>query len=181
MKSNKRTGGPLPHDRNENQPEKTTARGSKAALVLALSFIGPVALSAADKDSMDHRHDMGAVEAHWSAPPDAAKRRNPIRSNGASVEEGKQLFQKYCVSCHGPAGHGDGPAAASLNPRPADLATMAGHHPEGDLAWKIANGRGAMPPWKGTLSDNQIWILVNHIRSLPGAGTPGHDKEHHHH
>jgi hypothetical protein len=25
---------------------------------------------------------------------------------------------------------------------------MAAHHPDGDLAWKIANGRGAMPPWK---------------------------------
>jgi mono/diheme cytochrome c family protein len=43
---------------------------------------------------------------------------------------------------------------------------MAGHHPPGDLAWKIETGRRAMPAWKGILTKNEIWDLVNFIRAL---------------
>ncbi len=46
---------------------------------------------------------------------------------------------------------------------------MAGHHPDGDFAWKITNGRGPMPGWKGTLTDEQIWNVVNFIQSLEGS------------
>jgi mono/diheme cytochrome c family protein len=43
---------------------------------------------------------------------------------------------------------------------------MAGLHTDGDLAWKITNGRGAMPAWKDMLGKNQVWDLVNYIQSL---------------
>ena len=143
------------------------ARSFKTASTLALLFASCVA---------------GAAGEHWSAPPAAAKRQNPVASSEASIEEGKRLFKQNCAVCHGPAGHGDGPAAASLKPHPADLAMMAGHHPDGDLARKIANGRGAMPSWKGSLSDQQIWVLVNYIKSLGAAeAQPQGTGQHHHH
>jgi mono/diheme cytochrome c family protein len=41
-------------------------------------------------------------------------------------------------------------------------------HPAGDLAWKIAEGRGPMPGWKDWFSDTEIWHLVNFIQSLGG-------------
>jgi high-affinity iron transporter len=31
------------------------------------------------------------------------------------------LYQAQCAACHGPEGHGDGPAGASLNPSPSDF------------------------------------------------------------
>jgi len=34
---------------------------------------------------------------------------------------GRALYQDFCVSCHGASGQGDGPAAAGLAHRPADL------------------------------------------------------------
>ncbi len=43
---------------------------------------------------------------------------------------------------------------------------MAGQHPAGDLAWKIENGRGSMPAWKGILNESQIWDIVNFLKSL---------------
>ena len=89
---------------------------------------------------------------HWSAPPEAAKRANPIQGNQESIARGKELFQTHCVVCHGPGGKGDGPAAAGLNPKPPNLVKMAGHHPDGDIAWKIAIGRGPMPGWKKIIS-----------------------------
>jgi mono/diheme cytochrome c family protein len=35
--------------------------------------------------------------------------------------KGKASFAQMCAACHGPNGKGDGPAAASLNPKPRDL------------------------------------------------------------
>jgi mono/diheme cytochrome c family protein len=38
------------------------------------------------------------------------------------VAKGKELFNQRCVPCHGSTGHGDGPASASLNPKPRKFA-----------------------------------------------------------
>ena len=108
-----------------------------------------------------------------------------MAASAASIAQGKKLFQANCASCHGAQGKGDGPAGAALNPRPADLAAMAGQHPDGDFAWKIANGRGPMPAWKGTLKENQIWDLVNYLQSRApeknkARGQHSHDHAHSH-
>lgn len=121
-----------------------------------------------------HRHlhkqpDYGSSHRHWSAPSEATVRANPVHANKASITRGGAIFHGRCVVCHGAYGHGRGPMAAALNPPPVDLVVMVPRHTDGDLAWKIANGRGSMPPWKGMLSDEQIWHVVNYLRSLNHA------------
>src|SRR5690606_29057915 len=45
-----------------------------------------------------------------------------VQEAGADATAGKALFATSgCASCHGPAGKGDGPAAAALTPRPLDM------------------------------------------------------------
>jgi mono/diheme cytochrome c family protein len=112
------------------------------------------------------KHKTPTKQEHWTAPPEAAKRLNPVPPDQGSIERGKILFQDKCSVCHGPGGKGDGPAAAGLKPKLPDLVKMSGHHPDGDIAWKIANGRGSMPAWKDALSENDIWDLTNFIQSL---------------
>jgi mono/diheme cytochrome c family protein len=46
----------------------------------------------------------------------------------ASVAAGKETFLKYCTSCHGENGTGNGPAAVALKPPPSDLTTIAKRH-----------------------------------------------------
>jgi len=38
--------------------------------------------------------------------------------------EGRDLYMRYCASCHGISGMADGPVAAALEPRPADLTRL---------------------------------------------------------
>ena len=102
----------------------------------------------------------------WNAPEEAAQRQNPVSKDAAAIERGQKLFQQLCANCHGKTGQGDGPLAAALKPEPANLAERAGHHPDGDFAWKIANGRGVMPGFKDQLQENQIWELTHYIQSL---------------
>ena len=125
-------------------------------------------LLAASAAGLAHELRAGQMQGHWMAPPQAAARPNPVPATAASAARGEALFQTHCAACHGTGGEGDGPAAAGLEPRPANLREMSAHHSDGDLAWKIAHGRGPMPGWKKTLKPAQIWDLVNYIRRLAG-------------
>ena len=97
----------------------------------------------------------------------AAFARNPYPQSVASIDRGRSLFQKNCAVCHGPEGRGDGVAA--LAERPEDLTRIAKPpmFPDGVVAYRIANGVGLMPAWRSTLSENQIWDLINFIRAIP--------------
>jgi len=136
-----------------------------AASIAAMAFMWSVIGNAAPHQP--HQADMdAAAREHWEAPPDEASRQNPIVPDSMSIERGKQFFQTHCTGCHGPSGLGDGPVAAALTPKPANLVTMGPHHSDGDLAWKIAEGRNSMPGWRGALKAEDVWDLVNYIRSL---------------
>lgn len=124
-----------------------------------------------------HKHSHG--DAHWASPKEAANQKNPIKSDKDSISRGAITYASLCVSCHGVHAEGDGNLAASLKPKPTNLKAMSGGHTDGDFAWKIANGRGAMPGWKDHLSENDIWDLVNFIQNLKNKGIE--NKEQHNH
>ncbi len=101
----------------------------------------------------------------WVAPADAKATKNPVKGVGNA----KKSVETNCVSCHGASGKGDGPAAAALPPpKPANWTSEAVQkQTDGELFWKMSNGRGAMPPWKH-LPDKERWEIVNYIRTLKG-------------
>jgi|SRR5579859_2407120 len=94
--------------------------------------------------------------------------RNPIPRTAESIARGRQLFEKDCAVCHGAQGRGDGPAAAAMARRPDDLGKIAGPplFPDGVVVYRIANGKRLMPGFKAALSENELWDLLNFIRSL---------------
>ena len=52
--------------------------------------------------SHDHIHSEKSFKNHhWEAPPEEAKRPNPIPNSLESIQRGKTLFSNYCVICHG--------------------------------------------------------------------------------
>lgn len=104
--------------------------------------------------------------------PKYANARNPLVADNANLLAGKTLFEQYCATCHGKSGHGDGPAAAALKPAPADLSAAMRMPMSSDsyLDWTISEGgvpvQSAMPPFKASLSSDQIWKLVLYLRTL---------------
>jgi len=117
--------------------------------------------------------DQESGHHHWQAPAAEAARRNPVAYDKPSIDEGRKLYGTYCAACHGDQGRGDGPAGAALSPRPSDLTHTSEHHRDGDLAWKIATGKPPMPGWKGTLSETQIWHVVNYLKSTSWQHSSG--------
>jgi len=102
----------------------------------------------------------------WRAPADAIEKANPVPYSVESVAKGKNLFEQHCQKCHGYWGEGNGIVGRSLNKKPANLLRIAGKKAEGEFAWKIAEGRGDMPGFKKTLTEEEIWNIVNFVESL---------------
>jgi len=106
------------------------------------------------------------AQGPWVAPAGEKAKKNPLPADKKVVEQGEKLAKVNCVSCHGAKGKGDGAAAAALNPKPADWTSKrVRDETDGEIFWKISNGRGAMPPWKH-LPENDRWALIRYLRSL---------------
>ena len=106
------------------------------------------------------------------------------------AEMGAEAFPRYCGSCHGLRGEGDGPSAEALRTRPADLTRIAarrgGSFPAGEIARYIdgrfalaAHGSREMPVWGERMGEaipessvaeeitrGRIAVLVEYLRSI---------------
>ena len=104
----------------------------------------------------------------WNAPGKDAGTANPVKTNAESVAAGKTLYAKYCQSCHGKTGLGDGTKASELKTEPGDFSKADFHtQSDGSLFYKISEGRDDMPSFKKKITDaNDMWNVVNYVRTL---------------
>ena len=94
--------------------------------------------------------------------------RNPFPPNPESLQLGSATYLQVCQACHGVGGEGDGPAGTALVPPPADLLVHVPLHGDADLFRFIRDGipNTAMVPQGENLAKDQIWHVVNYIRTL---------------
>jgi len=105
-----------------------------------------------------------------SADPAAAKLKNPVPATSESVAAGQALYQKYCRFCHGADAKGNGPMAPK-GTHPPDLTDNEWTHgsTDGEIFVVLRDGAGPkleMKPFKGKLTDQDMWNVVNYLRSL---------------
>jgi mono/diheme cytochrome c family protein len=128
----------------------------------------------------------GTVPMGWGAVPnllamDEAQRNavpNPAAPNLASLKRGEQLFDRYCTTCHGPEGLGNGPLAGppfgSNGPFGMVLPiggpqSMAKVFSDGHIYATISLGRGRMPAY-ARITPQDRWNVINFVRDLNGQG-----------
>ena len=106
------------------------------------------------------------VVALDSVPADFAGKTNPLGADAATA--GAEVFKTNCAACHGDTGLGDGPAGAALDPAPKNLADLQAQAGDDYLFWRITTGKEgtSMVPWKGILTEEQIWQVVTFLRTL---------------
>lgn len=111
--------------------------------------------------------DAGKSGDEWVAPVRAAKKKNPIEVNEASLVKGKAVWAKECASCHGDKGKGDGSAVKDLEKKPGDMtSTKTQEQSDGALFWKITEGNKPMASYAQTLSEEDRWHVINYLRTL---------------
>jgi mono/diheme cytochrome c family protein len=103
----------------------------------------------------------------WDAPANFKTMKNPVATGAASTKAGLALYTKNCASCHGKTGLGDGVKARALKTFPGDFSKDAYQkQTDGEHFYKSKFGRDEMPKYEGKLSDDDIWNIVNYMRTL---------------
>jgi mono/diheme cytochrome c family protein len=87
-------------------------------------------------------------------------RANPAPDKAATAG----TFRTKCAMCHGPDGSGSS-VGKSMNV-PDLRSSVVQNTADAELAQIISNGKGGMPAFKSSLSDDQIRGLVTYVRSL---------------
>ena len=119
----------------------------------------------------------GGCRRQASAPPAEPMLealRGDAQAAGLSYAEGqgKHLFDRYCATCHGDGGKGDGQNASNLNPSVPDLTTSKNLADAAYVRRVITEGSAAVgrsplsPPWGRSLSPQQIEYLAEYCQSL---------------
>jgi mono/diheme cytochrome c family protein len=118
-----------------------------------------------------------SVNGGQTAPkPAAASLMNPVAATPQSIAAGQASYQKYCRSCHGDAGKGDGKMAPN-DPKPADLTDATWDHGSADaeIFKTISDGvppKFVMKGFKSRMTAQEIWNIVNYLRSLRPEAAP---------
>lgn len=144
-----------------------------ASIVGMVDDLIQLAERTAAPDSLDAR--VRALDAALESKYQVAL--DEIPATPPSLARGKALYAQECASCHGATGAGDGPAAAALTPRPADLAAraeLAGRSPL-DFYRRVSIGVAgtAMPAFEAKLPVADRWALALYASTLrlpPPAG-----------
>jgi len=103
----------------------------------------------------------------WNVPESEKVKKNPYSNDDDSKTRGKKTYKLECIRCHGKEGKGDGNSADLLDRQVADLTTEnIQNQTDGELFWKISEGRKPMPLAKRTLTDDQRWDVINYIRTF---------------
>ena len=110
---------------------------------------------------------------HAPIPAEYQGKTNPIPADEASLARGEAIYARECATCHGDGGMGDGPASMGLDPAPAPIAHTSQMLGDSYLFWRISEGGAqfntAMLPFKDTLTERDIWDVINYVRAL-GSG-----------
>jgi len=99
-------------------------------------------------------------------PVKAARESNPVKSTPESIAEGNKIYGYDCAQCHGATGDGKTDVAKNLKiPDLTDPALLK-DRTDGELFYILKNGHSDMPREGDRVNPEQLWDLVNYVRSL---------------
>lgn len=114
----------------------------------------------------------------WIAPPPVPPEMLAAanQQTGDPVAAGKEIFNQVCIPCHGAEGKGDGPASASLDPKPRNLTDPAYMKQLDDRylfelisRGGIAMGKSPQMPPQPTLAVQDINNVIAFVRTLSAS------------
>ncbi len=110
--------------------------------------------------------------AYAPVPVKAAREPNPVKATPESIAEGKTIYGYDCAQCHGASG--DGKTVTGKMMKIPDLTDpeLLKDRSDGELFYVIKNGGANMPREADRAQPEQLWDLVNYVRSLARKQTP---------
>ena len=113
----------------------------------------------------------------WTVPAEAKLVKNPLTPSDAALQAIHPIYLDKCSPCHGDSGKGNGHDASLYDPHPTDFTDIKVMQSvtDGELFYKLTQGRKPMPSFKKRLSDEQRWQLILLIHSFAAPASPHPD------
>ena len=92
---------------------------------------------------------------------------NPAPRTAQSLASGEATFRRFCVPCHGPLAHGDGPVGPLMGAPNLTLPLTQGRS-DGYIYVYIRHGGVLMPSYGYGVKPQDAWDVVNYVRKLQG-------------
>jgi mono/diheme cytochrome c family protein len=103
----------------------------------------------------------------WQVPEEFKTMKNPVDKDKANIKAGMALYVKNCASCHGKTGLGNGVKSRTLKDYSGDFSSKYYQdQTDGEHFYKTKFGRGEMPKYEGKLTDEEMWQMVNYMRTF---------------
>mgnify|MGYP002779929848 FL=1 len=96
--------------------------------------------------------------------------KNPLDSNEATLAQGKVLYERFCVHCHGETGQGDGSVGKIYKGVPAYNKGRVKYDKPGHIFHTITFGRNRMWPHASQISVEDRWKIVYYVQTLQNIG-----------
>jgi mono/diheme cytochrome c family protein len=151
----------------------------KAFIVKLLTIITPLVMASCSRQhpaSIQQGPKADSLGRTDTAASSTSPAGVPVVEKTMTYEqrEGKFLYTKYCLICHGSEGKGDGFNAFNLDPKPKDLTDKQFMQASTDAALReivVKGGRGVnkpplMPSWGGRLTKAEIDYCIAYIRTF---------------
>lgn len=141
-----------------NNVEKRNRKLPKAMFLLVLAIVAAAIIYSA----------VNNAPWSWPVPEEAKQLKNPLQPTAPALKSAREVYADKCAHCHGDTGKGDGRDANRYDPAPTDLSDPKKMNPatDGELFYKISEGKKPMPVFKNKLTEDQRWQLVLLIRSF---------------
>jgi len=141
----------------------------------------PAGLTYAAQGQMQSRLDAASTGLGFQAADQLDISRIPLPAGETleqAINKGSDVYQTYCIGCHGQNQDGNGVNAASLNPKPRNLRDAPFMQAMSYQRIYTSVHKGvpgtAMPRWENTLSEDQMKNAIAYVLSLsapkPAAG-----------
>ena len=106
-------------------------------------------------------------QTSWNVPHEKKTIVAPFKFDANTIKKGEQLFNKNCMSCHGVPGKGP---TIKMVPVPVDPVSKEYQaNSDGDIFYKMTEGRGPMPSFKNIIPENDRWLIISYVRSFNKA------------
>jgi mono/diheme cytochrome c family protein len=122
-----------------------------------------------------------AFQIHYGPGEEEAARAgreltNPLPLSPATIEDGRGLYQTYCLVCHGANGKGDGPlvVAGKIPTPPAYSSERVAVFPPGRIFHVVTMGTQKMPSYAALLTPDERWKVIAYVSNTlqGGKATP---------
>jgi mono/diheme cytochrome c family protein len=99
---------------------------------------------------------------------------NPLAPTMEHLERGREIYNVYCIACHGTRGEGDGPITGPDRfPAPPTLQSKdAIGFPDGTIYHIITKGTEKMPSYADKVNPEERWMVVEYVRALQRSMNP---------